>query len=162
MQSSRAGQAVPDLPCDLIHLMNRTHMAIWQFINHSASRMGGITGMQASVLLMLNSRRGISAADLAREYGINPSAITRLVDHLVHHGMVRRVPCDRDRRVLYLRLTSQGRTVASQLPAVFSHVYQVLLEGMDEEDVDTLRGCLKLMLLNVRLAEEAGEFCGSS
>jgi DNA-binding MarR family transcriptional regulator len=134
--------------------LDRANAAVWQFITQQTYAIGGITGMQASVLLLLTCRHSTTSVDIAREYRIYPIAITRLVDRLVRIGMVERIPSERDRRATYIRVTREGKKVASQLPPIFAHAFETLLDGMDERDVDTLRRCLRHMLLNARAAEE--------
>lgn len=161
MQSIYAGEPASDLPHGLIHLLSRADMAIWQFITQKTSAIGGITGMQASVLLLLACRHSATSVDLAREYKMYPSAITRLVDRLVSRDLVKRVPCERDRRVIYIQATRKGKEIASQLPSAFDQSYVVLLDGMDESDIDAFRRCLRHILLNARAAEELGNLSGN-
>jgi len=63
-------------------------MAIWQLITQRTSLLGGLTGMQASVLLLLACRQSMTSVDLVREYKLYPSGITRLIDRLVSRGLV--------------------------------------------------------------------------
>lgn len=154
MQLMYARESNADVPHGLIHLMSRTNMAIWQLITQRTSLLGGLTGMQASVLLLLACRQSMTSVDLAREYKLYPSGITRLIDRLVSRGLVQRVPCERDRRVTYLIATRDGKEAASQLPSVFDGAYAILFDGMNENEVDALKRCMRHMLLNARAAEE--------
>lgn len=154
MQLMYARESSADFPHGLIHLMSRTNMAIWQLITQKTTAISGLTGMQASLLLLVAGRHNMTSVDLAREYKIYPSGITRLVDHLVRRGLVHRVPCEKDRRVTYLLATPDGKEAASQLPSVFDSAYATLFDGMKENDVDALKRCLRHILLNVRAAEE--------
>lgn len=92
--------------------------------------------------------------DLAREYKLHSSAVTRLVDRLVRLELVQRLPSERDRRVIYLQMTREGKKIATQLPAIFGGAFECLLDGIEERDADTLRRCLRHILLNARAAEE--------
>jgi DNA-binding MarR family transcriptional regulator len=55
--------------------------------------------------------RSEAAARLAREVGLSPSGLTRLVDRLVARGLVTRASDAWDRRVTHLVLTERGRDV---------------------------------------------------
>ncbi|WP_321857280.1 MarR family winged helix-turn-helix transcriptional regulator [Paraburkholderia tropica] len=90
-------------------------------------------------------------------YKLHSSAITRLVDRAVRLELVERIPCENDRRATYLRATSKGKKISEQLPAIFTGAFEVLLDGIDERDVDTLRRCLRHILLNARAAEELSD-----
>jgi DNA-binding MarR family transcriptional regulator len=155
MQLMQARETTIDLPHSLAHLMGQTNTAIWRFITQKTHAMGGITGMQASVLLLLTCRRSTRLIDLAREYNLCTSVVTRLVDRLVRTGLVERVPSERDRRVTYLQTTRAGKKTASRLPSIFARAFETLLDGMEKRDVDTLRRCLGHMLLNARASDES-------
>lgn len=146
-----------DFPHSLLHVMSRANVAMWQFVTHKTYAIGGVTGMQASVLLLLMYRHSATSMDLAREYKLHSSAITRLVDRLVRLELVERIPCENDRRATYLRATSKGKKISEQLPAIFADAFETLLDGIDERDVDTLRRCLRHILLNARAAEELND-----
>jgi DNA-binding MarR family transcriptional regulator len=49
------------------------------------------------------------AQDLADAVHLSQSALSRLVDRLVRHGLVERAVCDLDRRGIYVHLTPDGR-----------------------------------------------------
>ena len=74
----------------------------------------GITSTQASIVFMLAAGQGVTAADLAREYGIDASAVTRLIDRLEKRGLLSRVRSEEDRRVVRLALTPEGHALAEQ------------------------------------------------
>ncbi|MFI9722879.1 MarR family winged helix-turn-helix transcriptional regulator [Streptomyces sp. NPDC052396] len=52
-----------------------------------------------------------SAADLAREVGLDRSNVTRRADHLERAGLLRREPNPADRRATLLALTDEGQRV---------------------------------------------------
>jgi DNA-binding MarR family transcriptional regulator len=154
MQSSLGEVQIFDFPHSLAHLMSRASMAMWQFVSQKTYETGGITGMQASVLLLLTHRSLTTSMDLAREYKLHSSAVTRLVDRLVRLGMVERVPSKGDRRAFYLLTTVEGEKVASKMPAIFAYTFETLLDGIEEGDAETLRRCLRKILLNAHTLEE--------
>ncbi|GLQ49891.1 MarR family winged helix-turn-helix transcriptional regulator [Dyella flava] len=152
----RIADLASDQPQSLAHLTSRANMAIWLFITHHTEALGGITGMQASVLQLVTSCRGVTSIEIARLYKLQPSSITGLVDRLVKKGLVLRVPSDDDRRVAYLRATSEGEALAAQLQAVFDKSIGSLTDGISDGDLAIFRHCLKHIALNARAAEEAG------
>jgi MarR family 2-MHQ and catechol resistance regulon transcriptional repressor len=48
-------------------------------------------------------------SDLAAQVTMSASGLSRAIDRLVASGSIERVSCDSDRRVVYARLTDQGR-----------------------------------------------------
>ncbi|MEQ7128999.1 MarR family transcriptional regulator [Actinopolymorpha sp. B11F2] len=51
---------------------------------------------------------------LAREAALSSGGFTKVADRLVASRLIRREPCDTDRRVIYAVLTDHGREVAAQ------------------------------------------------
>lgn len=51
---------------------------------------------------------------LAREAALSSGGFTKVADRLARVGLIQRVRCDDDRRVVYAELTAQGRALAEQ------------------------------------------------
>ena len=62
------------------YLLSRVRSTLWNNVTQLTMADLGITSTQASIMFMLASGRSLAAADLAREYGIDASAVTRLID----------------------------------------------------------------------------------
>jgi DNA-binding MarR family transcriptional regulator len=70
-------------------------------------------------------------SDLATFATLTPSGLTRLVDKLVADGLVERLRCDTDARVVYAAITPAGRQRLRQ-------AYPTHLRGVREHFVDRL------------------------
>jgi DNA-binding MarR family transcriptional regulator len=70
----------------------------------------GLTVVQYEALLLLSraKERAMRRVDLARELGLTPSGVTRLLDGLEGDGLVEKGTCARDARVTYAVLTDAG------------------------------------------------------
>ena len=130
------------------YLLSRVRSTLWNNVTQLTMADLGITSTQASIMFMLASGRSLAAADLAREYGIDASAVTRLIDRLEKRGLITRLRSEEDRRVVRLALTEEGRTLAAQIPAIFTKVLDKLLSGFTPEEVGFLKSMLRRMLLN--------------
>ncbi|WP_118179900.1 MarR family winged helix-turn-helix transcriptional regulator [Paraburkholderia phosphatilytica] len=108
----------------------------------------GITSQQGSILFMVASGKCVLAAELAREYGIDASAITRLIDRLEKRGLLTRVRSSEDRRAVRLALTPEGQQIAARMPAIFTSVTDRLLSGFTPEEVGFLKSMLRRVLVN--------------
>jgi len=106
-----------------------------------------LTSAQASMLMLLKSGQ-LSGADLARAYGIDASAVTRLLDKLEHRGFVTRVRSEADRRIVHLRLTVEGRAMIEGLKPLYKKVLQRMLAGFCEEEADVLESLLQRIITN--------------
>jgi DNA-binding MarR family transcriptional regulator len=105
-----------------------------------------VTSQQASVLFLVASGKCVLAAELAREYGIDASAVTRLVDRLEKRGLLQRVRSCEDRRAVRLALTPEGQAIAARMPAIFMSITETLMSGLSAEEVGFLKNMLRRVL----------------
>lgn len=128
-------------------LVARTKTAFSNAVTQRTLREHGITSPQAAILLLIAGEQCELAAKLARELGVDASAVTRLISRLEMHGLLTRERRQgSDRRVTRLILTDKGRSVAVCVPAIFSSVTDELLQDFSREEVGFLKSMLKRML----------------
>jgi len=130
------------------YLMSRAKSALSNAVTQHTMSELGITSTQASMLFMLATGRCTAAVDLARDYGIDASAVTRLIDRLEKRGLLFRSRSAEDRRVVKLELTNQGYGLAAQMPPIFQNVIDTMMQGFTPDETDLLRGLLRRMLAN--------------
>lgn len=137
------------------YLISRVKSSMSSLVTQRTMAELGITGHQASVLFMVASGKCLLAVELAREYGVDASAVTRLLDRLEKRGLLTRARSDEDRRVVRLALTAEGQAIAARMPAVFTGVTEKLLSGFTSEEAGFLKSLLRRVLAN---SDE--RFCG--
>jgi DNA-binding MarR family transcriptional regulator len=130
------------------YLLSRVKSSMSNLVNQRTMAELGITSQQASVLFMVASGKCVLAAELAREYGIDASAVTRLVDRLEKRGLLERVRSSEDRRAVRLALTPEGLALARRMPAIFSGVLDRLTAGLSPEEIGFLKSMLRRILGN--------------
>ncbi|MGF7137150.1 DNA-binding MarR family transcriptional regulator [Paraburkholderia sp. EB58] len=130
------------------YLISRVSAKLWNMGTQRTMPELGITSAQGSVLFMVASGKCTTAAELAREYGIDASAATRLVDRLEKRGLLTRLRCSKDRRIVRLAVTPEGSAIAEQMPAIFAGVREQLLSGFTPEEVGFLKSMLRRALIN--------------
>jgi DNA-binding MarR family transcriptional regulator len=74
-----------------------------------------ITSSQLSALSVIVRDGRLTLSKLAEAERVQPPTITRVVDALQQKGLVTRVPSDRDRRVAYVDVTSEGRALVEAI-----------------------------------------------
>jgi len=85
---------------------------------HDDIRRHDLTPSEFAVLEMLHHRGPTPLGEVAARVLLKTGSLTHVVDQLVKKGLVVRVPCDRDRRVLYADLTREGKEkIAAIFPA---------------------------------------------
>jgi DNA-binding MarR family transcriptional regulator len=74
-----------------------------------------VTLAQCLVLLEIDENHRLTMSDLASRLRLDNSTLSRTVDALVGGGLVERLREDRDRRVVCIQLTSEGKTACSAI-----------------------------------------------
>jgi len=129
-------------------LFSHVRSTMANMINQRTTCDLGITGTQGSILFMVWSEKCLLAAELAREFGIDASAVTRRIDLLEARDLLRRVRSVEDRRVVRLALTPEGEAMAAGMPAIFASVVDKLLSGFTPEETGFLKSMLRRVLAN--------------
>lgn len=70
-------------------------------------------------------------------------SITYNIDKLENKGLIRRIPSEEDRRVIYARLTEEGRKLIERIFPLHSQAIHQLLSGLTDEEKETLIPLLK-------------------
>ncbi len=106
----------------------------------------GLTNAQWVPLLKLYVGAASTVAEVARECQMDAGSTTRLLDRLETKGLLRRLRTSKDRRVVNLELTDEGREAAQKIPAVLCRVQNAHLEGFTVEEWTLLKGMLRRIL----------------
>ncbi|RKP52273.1 MarR family winged helix-turn-helix transcriptional regulator [Trinickia fusca] len=130
------------------YLLSRCKSSLSNLVTQRTMSELGITSTQASMLFMIGSGRCQLAAELARDYGIDASAVTRLIDRLEKRSLLSRVRSSEDRRAVHLELTPEGYKLAACMPAIFGGVVDKALGGFTPEEVGFLKNMLRRILTN--------------
>ena len=109
----------------------------------------GVTAAQFMVVVRLvgaGSRK--SASDLCKELSYDAGAMTRMIDRLESKGLVRRVRCMKDRRLIYLEVTEAGQAAYPKMMEVSVSVQNRFLRGFGRDEARRLKEFLERMLEN--------------
>ena len=120
------------------------HAAVARRTGRSLERECGIPNAWFEVLLRISRADGgqVSMGLLAQQVALTSGGITRLLDRMIGAGLVRRVPCPTDRRVLFAALTDEGEARLGQALVVHAGDLRDLFDGFTRRDLDTLDGLL--------------------
>ena len=109
MQSFRGatnGSAGAVLPAQ--ELLDTVPMLMRIIRAHMRRHRSGLTVPQFRTLCYVSGAEGSSLSDVADFIGLSLPAMSRLVDGLVEEGLMKRRPCDDDRRHVRLSVTPAG------------------------------------------------------
>lgn len=88
----------------------------------------GLTGPQLWVVKILKESSTMKVSDLARRMYLHPATMVGLLDRLEAKGLLKRTRSEKDRRVVFIELTEQGRDLEINSPAV---VQNLLIGGLE-------------------------------
>jgi len=123
----------------------RAHAGLTRDLNAQLSLDHGLTLSDFEVLLRLYRAPGrrMRRVDLADQVLLSASGVTRLLEGLERHGLVERVSCESDRRVVYAVLTDVGLDrLRSAAESHFAQVDAIFGARFDEQDLAALIGLL--------------------
>jgi len=115
------------------HALIRSHARVVRRLEAELESEQGLTLQGYEVLAHLSEvpDRRLRMSDLAALIVLSPSGLTRLVDKLAAEGLVERVRCPSDARVVYAMLTDKGF-------ARLRTAYPVHLRGVRQHLIDRL------------------------
>ena len=109
----------------------------------------GVTSAQFVVMVRLvGAADRKSASDLCKDLSYDAGAMTRMIDRLEKKGLVRRMRCVKDRRLIYLEATEAGRAAYPRMLEISVAVQNRFLRGMELPDARRLSDYLTRMLHN--------------
>jgi MarR family transcriptional regulator, transcriptional regulator for hemolysin len=109
----------------------------------------GLTQIQWRALAHIVRMEGCNQATLAEVLEIKPITLTRLIDRLQAAGLLERRPDPQDRRAVKLHLTEKCRPLIAVMQEKGMQTKAIALEGIEEEDRNTLLRILKHMKENL-------------
>ncbi|MFJ2991626.1 MarR family winged helix-turn-helix transcriptional regulator [Pandoraea sp. NPDC087047] len=136
-----------DIDDSLGYLVARVRQLILAELTKETSEYG-LTSTQATMLYKVATGKSKTAADLARDYCIDASAVTRLLDRLEAHGLLVRERSTMDRRTVNLSATEAGYAMADRMPAIFTRAADHLMRGFSAEEVGFLKSLLRRVIAN--------------
>ena len=122
----------------------------------SAFASHDFTLTQWGVLMHLRDGLAHTASDLADAFQHDSGALTRVLDQLERRGLVRRARSTRDRRVVELEVTAEGRRVITRLLPTVVDEMNAALAPLDRKEFEQFRDVLRRILDHLQTGPEAG------
>ncbi|HEX9078699.1 MAG TPA: MarR family transcriptional regulator [Desulfuromonadaceae bacterium] len=120
-------KTTPALVADIIDNLRR----VFQVVNEQSKRAEhetGLTGPQLWAIKVISESAPIKVSDLARKMYLHPATVVGIIDRLEIRGFVERARSTRDRRVVEIALTDQGKQIVVQSPEV---AQGLLVKGLE-------------------------------
>lgn len=97
----------------------------------------------------LDTCKGLSSPELAKNMGLSASRVSRVVDKLVVNGYLDRNTDASDRRAITLCLTPKGKVIRGKIDKVRNECEAKLLESIASEEVEQFREIISKIVLNM-------------
>jgi DNA-binding MarR family transcriptional regulator len=140
MENETIKELVDELTCTLPAL----HKKMWA-VNYSLLMATDIN--KSHVVLMFTLSRAenmtLTMSALGNALAVSKPNATTIVDKLVTLGFVERVYDPDDRRLIYIKLTKEGKTFIEQWRTNLNNTFKKILLSYSDSEVKLLRGTLK-------------------
>ena len=130
-KSSRATAEVEDK--SIFSLLHAAH-ALEAKVEDALERAGLSSPKYAVLSALTTASAPLSLSELATELSCVRSNMTQLVDRLEADGLVRRVHCPEDRRLVRAEITQEGRTRHSNGAAELAKLHQAFAAKVRPDD----------------------------
>jgi DNA-binding MarR family transcriptional regulator len=118
----------------------------------SALEANDIKNSHAGFLVLMEPGRSYKAVELAREYGVSPSAVSHALRGLTDEGLVERRPGE-DLRSVSIELTPTGVATRQRVIACLEEMNADLLSALDPDERACFRRVLRKLITRVQSAE---------
>lgn len=100
---------------ECVQSLQRTEGLLAGRLNHGFRPFGLSSATFNVLVVLLDSGGSLSPCEIGEELAVTRGTVTGLIDSLERLGHVRRLPHPKDRRMLVVELTDQGRATLDQL-----------------------------------------------
>jgi len=102
-----------------------------------------ITQTQIFTIMTLSEQSPVRLSQLSKKLQISAPTVTGIVDRLEKSGFVKRIPDIKDRRVINVDLTAEGRHIAKKLKITLKRKWKGLLSKLPPNDQNNYVGILR-------------------
>jgi len=105
-----------------------------------------LTAWMALIMIYASEDHSLKPSELSTCMNSSRTNSTRVADELVEKGWVERLPCQTDRRQLYLQLTEQGVAFVQDLLPQMRDRHRLLWSTFNKDDKETMDRLLRKLL----------------
>jgi MarR family transcriptional regulator, organic hydroperoxide resistance regulator len=108
-----------------------------------------ISPAQGRILFALWKSDNVPIQELVKRTSLSKSTLTTMLDRLGEQGFVVRVPSEKDRREILIRLTEKDRSLQDTYATVTEEMAEITLSGLTEKEIKDFENTLKRILANL-------------
>src|SRR5215212_4524359 len=131
---------------DALHVWNlfqQTYLLSFRHLETLTNREGLSHSQAAALGVLANADRPLPLSHLARYLTQEAQSTTELADRLERRGLVRRTRDARDRRLVLLELTAEGRALYARIQPAVAEGGEQLFQGLNGRDRARLAALLR-------------------
>lgn len=114
-------------------------------------------GSQSYIMFKLEQSGRMRMSELADSLHLTPGAVTIASDKLIDHGYITRIRDDKDRRVVYLDMTSDGKEALNKLRNSGRQIMKNVFSELSEADLQRLIEIFEGAAVNLNIYREEFE-----
>lgn len=145
MESSPSVAVPEQAPESLPIALNDVARAWRSRLDERLRPLGLSSAMWAVIRRLATGQAALTQRELAEAVGIEGPTLVRLLDRLEQHGIARRVPDPRDRRIKRVELAEQARQNWDASLRAGLELSSELTRGIPPKDLETTRTVLRTM-----------------
>lgn len=127
-----------DLYLKVIHNAGIGDIKAWTKLN--------LTMPQLKVLMLLNHRDNLTSSQLAEDLSVSLPNMTGIIDRLVQQNLVRRVQSDKDRRVVFIKLTDNSKDIFIELNKSGYDHFKNIGKVLSENEIEIIKLGLRVLV----------------
>ena len=110
-------------------------------------------GAQGKILYVLWQADQMPIVELSRRTSLAKSTLTSMLDRMEKRGLLERIPSDKDRRQINIRLTDCARVLQADYECVSEQMNECYYKGFADEEIAQFESMLARVLDNLREVE---------
>ena len=132
-----------------MYLLNQASQAVRSQLE-AALRELQMTGIQYTILTIVDQHEGISSAELSRRFFVTAQTMNEIINGLEQRKLVTRKEDPTNRRILRMKLTAEGRKLLKKCEDIADRIEEAAFDWIDRGEYEALRQSLRSLLRGLR------------
>lgn len=129
-----------------VGLMVQRLVRVTQLFERDKIKPFGFTTSQCYVLIELKKAKQLTMNEISDKMNLTTSTMTRIINNLVRDKYVERYKDEKDRRIVYIRLTDNGESQAEKLELSIEEYYKKIVMYLPEGKVEDVLTSVSLLV----------------
>lgn len=108
--------------------------------------LGGLSLQQLNILNIVGDREPCTMSEIAKQAHLSLSSITSVVDKMVKSKLIDRYRSEDDRRIVYAKLSQEGKRIYQIQIEHIHAVVRKLLQALNPEEQDNLTQIIQKLI----------------